>query len=41
MYSIEEHQLEYVYDLLLILDSREIRDSQDKLKAEYDRLKNR
>ena len=41
MYGIEQHQLEYVFDLLLVLDSREIKDSQDKLKAEYNRIKSK
>ena len=38
-YSIEEHQKDYVFDLILWLDSRKIEASQKKLKAEYDRIK--
>jgi|TARA_R110001592_G_scaffold186677_1_gene431050 hypothetical protein len=35
----EEHIKEYVYELLLWLDSRAIQESQKKLKAEYERMK--
>ena len=38
-YSIEEHQKDYVFDLILWLDSRKIEASQKKLKAEYDKIK--
>ena len=38
-YGIEEHNKEYVFELLLWLDSRAIEASQKKLKAEYDRMK--
>ena len=38
-YSIEEHQKDYVFDLILTLDSRRIEASQKKLKAEYDKIK--
>jgi len=38
-YGIEEHNKEYVFELLLWLDSRAIEESQKKLKAEYDRMK--
>ena len=38
-YGIEEHNKEFVFELLLWLDSRAIEESQKKLKAEYDRMK--
>jgi len=38
-YGIEEHNKEFVFELLLWLDSRAIESSQKKLKAEYDRMK--
>ncbi len=40
-YYIQEHQKDYVLELLLWLDSRAIESSQKKLKAEYDRMKNK
>ena len=39
LYGIEEHQKEYVSELILWLDSRAIEISQKKLKAEYDKIK--
>ena len=38
-YGIEEHQKDYVLDLILWLDNREIDESQRRLKAEYDKIK--
>jgi hypothetical protein len=38
-YGIKEHNKEFVFELLLWLDSRAIEISQKKLKAEYDRMK--
>ena len=38
-YGIEEHNKEFVFELLLWLDSRAIEASQKRLKAEYDRMK--
>lgn len=38
-YGIEEHNKEFVFELLLWLDSRAIDASQKKIKAEYDRMK--
>jgi len=38
-YGIEEYQEDFVFELLLFLDSRAIEASQKKLKAEYDRMK--
>ena len=38
-YGVEEHNKVYIFETLLLLDSRAIEDSQKKLKAEYDRLK--
>ena len=40
-YNIENHQKEYVFETLLFLDSRAIEKSQKKLKAEYDRVRNK
>jgi len=40
-YNIEEHQKDYLFELILWLDSRAIDVSQKKLKAEYDRIKNK
>lgn len=40
-YSIEEHQTDYVLDLILWLDGRRIEASQKKLKAEYDKIRNK
>jgi len=40
-YNIPKHQVDYVLDLILWLDSRAIEKSQKKLKAEHDRIKNR
>ena len=39
LYGIQEHEEEYLYDLLLFLDSQAIESSQKKLKAEMDRIK--
>ena len=41
LYGIQEHEEEYLYDLLLFLDSQAIESSQKKLKAEMDRIKNK
>jgi len=38
-YGIEDYQKEYVFELILWLDSRAIEIAQKKLKAEYDRVK--
>ena len=38
-YSIEEHQKDYTFDLIIWLDSRKIEASQKRLKAEYDKIK--
>lgn len=38
-YGIEEHQKEFVFEIILWLDSRAIEISQKKLKAEYDKIK--
>ena len=40
-YGIEKHQRDYVFDTLLWLDSRAIDKSQKRIKAEYDRIKNK
>ena len=41
LYGIKEHEEEYLYDLLLFLDSQAIESSQKKLKAEMDKIKNK
>jgi len=38
-YKIKKYQKEFVFEILLWLDSRAIELSQKKLKAEYDRMK--
>lgn len=38
-YRIEDHQKDYVFELVMWLDARRIEASQKKLKAEYDKLK--
>jgi hypothetical protein len=40
-YNIKNSQIDYVYETILWLDSRAIEKSQKRLKAEYDRLKNK
>ncbi len=39
VYGIQRHQMDYVIDLLLWLDSRMIEDSQKKLSAAHDKIK--
>ena len=39
LYGIDEHQEEYLFDLLLFLDNQAIESTQKKLKAEYDKIK--
>ena len=39
LYGIEEHQEEYLMDLLLLLESRSIEQSQKSLKAQMDKIK--
>jgi hypothetical protein len=38
-YKVESHNTEYIFELILFLDSRAIELSQKKLKAEYDKMK--
>ena len=38
-YGIEEHSKEYVFELLLHLEGVTQKDSQDQIKAAYDRVK--
>lgn len=40
-YKVGEHQIDYVVETILWLDGRAIERSQKKLKAEYDRVKNK
>ena len=39
LYNVEKHQEDWIFELLLFLDSRAIEESQQKLKAEMDRIK--
>ena len=38
-YGIEKHMKDYVFDMILWLDSRAIEKSQKRIKAEHDRMK--
>ena len=38
-YGIEEYQKDYALDLILWLDNREIKESQRRMKAAYDKIK--
>jgi len=40
-FGIEKHQEEYIFDIILWLDARQIKISQDKLKASHERIKNK
>lgn len=40
-FGIEKHQEEYIFDIILWLDARNIRNSQDRIKAEHDKIKNK
>ena len=39
LYKIQEHQKDWIFELLLFLDSRAIEESQRRMKAEYDKIK--
>jgi len=39
--GIEQHQMDFLFDVILWLDSRAIEKSQKRLKAEYDKMKNK
>lgn len=40
-YKINKHQVDYVLEIILWLDSRAIEKSQKRIKTEYDRMKNK
>ena len=40
-YKIDKHQIDYVVETILWLDSRAIEKSQKRIKAEYDRVRNK
>lgn len=40
-FGIEKHQEEYIFDIILWLDARQIKISQDKIRAEHDKIKNK
>jgi hypothetical protein len=40
-FKVSEHQIDYVVETILWLDGRAIERSQKRLKAEYDRVKNK
>ena len=39
IYDIQNHQKNYALDLILWLENRDIKESQRRLKAEYDKMK--
>ncbi len=39
VYFVEKHQKDWIFELLLFLDSRAIQESQKRMKAEMDRIK--
>ena len=39
-FGIEKHQEEYIFDIILWLDARQVKISQDRIKAEHDKIKN-
>ena len=40
-YNIDNNQIDFVLDTILWLDNRTIEKSQKRMKAEYDRMKNK
>ena len=40
-FLVPKHHIDFVFEILLYLDSRAIKSSQDKMKREYDKLKNK
>jgi hypothetical protein len=38
-YGVEEHNVDYVFDIVTMLESRDIEISQKRLKAEYEKIK--
>ena len=41
LYKIEHHNKEFLMEIMLILESRDIKASQQQIKAEYDKIKNK
>tara|TARA_R100000084_G_C4610190_1_gene127692 strand:- start:248 stop:577 length:330 start_codon:yes stop_codon:yes gene_type:complete len=39
LYYVEEHEKDWCFDLLLFFDKKAIEQSQQRLKAEYDKIK--
>lgn len=39
LYGVEDYQKDYLIELLLFLDARDIEESQKRIKAEYDKIK--
>ena len=39
VYFVEKHEEDWIFELLLFLDSRAIQESQKRMKAEMDRIK--
>tara|TARA_X000001382_G_C3163457_1_gene177029 strand:+ start:322 stop:645 length:324 start_codon:yes stop_codon:yes gene_type:complete len=39
LYEVEDHQKQWIHEVILFLESRGIEQSQKRLKAEHDRLK--
>lgn len=40
-YKIQKHQIDFVFNTILWLDSRAIKESQKRIKREMDRIKNK
>ena len=40
-YLVEKHEKDWIFELLLFLDNREIKESQKRMKSEVDRIKRR
>ena len=41
LYFVEKHEEDWIFELLLFLDSRAIQESQKRMKAEMDKIKRR
>ena len=41
VYLVEKHEEDWIFELLLFLDSRAIQESQKRMKAEMDKIKRR
>tara|TARA_R100000231_G_scaffold134204_1_gene107570 strand:- start:44 stop:373 length:330 start_codon:yes stop_codon:yes gene_type:complete len=41
VYKVQEHEKDFIYDILLALDAHHIEASQKSIKAEYDKIKSK